>query len=90
MFSLLHDNSSATIFEQTANWKFWREGKAVPAFNYLKYYSMNKSGGIATPFLTSALNGGEWSASCPCRSTPETLLLGSWVGPGIGLDAVEK
>jgi hypothetical protein len=23
------------------------------------------SGGIAPPFLTSALQGGEWSASCP-------------------------
>jgi hypothetical protein len=28
------------------------------------------SGGIAPPFLTSALDGGEWSASRPCRFTP--------------------
>jgi hypothetical protein len=25
---------------------------------------------IAPPFLTSALDGDEWSASCPCRFTP--------------------
>jgi hypothetical protein len=29
------------------------------------------SGGIAPPFLTSALDGGGWSASRPCRFTPE-------------------
>jgi hypothetical protein len=28
------------------------------------------SGGISPPFLTSALDGGEWSASRPCRFTP--------------------
>jgi hypothetical protein len=28
------------------------------------------SEGIASPFLTSALDGGEWSASRPCRFTP--------------------
>jgi hypothetical protein len=29
------------------------------------------SGNIAPPFLTSALDGVEWSASRPCRFTPE-------------------
>jgi hypothetical protein len=29
------------------------------------------SGGIAPPFFASALDGGEWSASRPCRFTPE-------------------
>jgi hypothetical protein len=29
------------------------------------------SGGIAPPFLTSALDGGEWSASCAGRFSPE-------------------
>jgi hypothetical protein len=28
------------------------------------------SGGMAPPFMKSALNGGEWSASRPCRFTP--------------------
>jgi hypothetical protein len=27
-------------------------------------------GGIAPPFLTSSLDGGEWSASLLCRFTP--------------------
>jgi hypothetical protein len=44
---------------------------------------------------TSALDGGEWSASCPCNFTPGervpgTQWLGGWVDPRVGLDAVEK
>jgi hypothetical protein len=39
------------------------------------------SGGIAPPFLTSALNGGEWSASRPCRFTPGERKHGTyWIG----------
>jgi hypothetical protein len=46
-------------------------------------------------FLTSALVGGEWSASRPDRFTlggkaPATNWIGGWVGPGAGLDDVEK
>jgi hypothetical protein len=46
-------------------------------------------------FLTLALTGGEWSASCPCRFTPGerapgTHLIGGWVGPRAGLGEVEK
>jgi hypothetical protein len=42
-------------------------------------------------FLTSALVGGEWSASRPCRFTPEerapgTHWIGGWVGPRAGLE----
>jgi hypothetical protein len=45
-------------------------------------------------FLTSTLVGGEWSASCPGRFTPEerapgTHWIGGWVGPRAGLDDVE-
>jgi hypothetical protein len=40
-------------------------------------------------FLTSALVGGEWSASRPCRFTPGTHLTGGWVGPRAGLDDAE-
>jgi hypothetical protein len=52
-------------------------------------------GGIALPFLTSGLDGGEWSASRPCRFTPgeiapSTHWRGGWVGPRAGLDYVEK
>jgi len=43
--------------------------------------------------LTSALDGGEWSASRPSRFTPKertpcTHWIGVWVGPRTGLDAV--
>jgi hypothetical protein len=37
-------------------------------------------------FLTSALAGGEWSASHPGRFTPGT----HWVDSRVGLDDVEK
>jgi hypothetical protein len=45
-------------------------------------------------FLTSALAGGEWSASRPGRFTSGTRALGAqwlrvWVGPRTGLDDVE-
>jgi hypothetical protein len=46
-------------------------------------------------FLTSALVGGEWSASLPGRFTPEertpdTHWLGGWVDLSAGIDDVEK
>jgi hypothetical protein len=46
-------------------------------------------------FLTSTLEGGEWTASHPGRLTPGerasgTPWVGGWVGPRAGLDAVEK
>jgi hypothetical protein len=45
-------------------------------------------------FLTSALVGGEWSASCrfsftPGERAPGTHWIGGWVGPRAGLDDVE-
>jgi hypothetical protein len=44
----------------------------------------------STIFFTSALAGGEWSASCPGRFTPGTHWIGGWVVPRAGLDEVEK
>jgi len=46
-------------------------------------------------FVTSALDGDEWSASCPGRFTPRerapgTRWIGGWVGPRAGLDTVIK
>jgi hypothetical protein len=46
-------------------------------------------------FLTAELDGGEWLASRLGRFTPGetasgTHWIGGWVGPGDGLDAVEK
>jgi hypothetical protein len=40
-------------------------------------------------FLTSALVGGERSASRPGRFTPGTHWMGGWVDPRAGLDDVE-
>jgi hypothetical protein len=49
----------------------------------------------STFFLTSALVGGEWSASRPGRLTSGeralgTHWIGDWVGPGAHLDNMEK
>jgi hypothetical protein len=46
-------------------------------------------------FLTSAHDGGKWSASCPDRSNPGEIAHGThwmrgWVTPRGGLDAMEK
>jgi hypothetical protein len=46
-------------------------------------------------FLTSALVGGEWSASRPFRFTPGERASGThwirgWVGPSASLDNMEK
>jgi hypothetical protein len=46
-------------------------------------------------FLTSAIAGGEWSASHPGSFTPEerapgTHWIGCWMDPRAGLDDVEK
>jgi hypothetical protein len=52
------------------------------------------SGGIAPPFLTSALDGGQLSASrlgcfSPGEIAPGTHWIGGWVGPRAGLIYVE-
>jgi hypothetical protein len=49
----------------------------------------------STFFLTSALAGGEWSASRPVRFTPGerapgTHWIGGWLDPRAGLDDMEK
>jgi hypothetical protein len=41
-------------------------------------------------FITSGLDGGEWSASCPGEITPITNWIWGWVGPTVGLKAVAK
>jgi hypothetical protein len=53
------------------------------------------SEGIAPPFLTSALDGSEWSASRLYRFTSgekscDIHCIGGWVDLRSGLDAVEK
>jgi hypothetical protein len=40
-----------------------------------------RSGGIASTFLTSALDGGEWSGSLPGRFIPREIARGTyWIG----------
>jgi hypothetical protein len=66
------------------------EGKAIPL------HAMEALGGrgyiAPNSFPTSALDGGEWSASRPGRAftpeerTPGTQCTGGWVGPRAGLD----
>jgi hypothetical protein len=51
------------------------------------------SGGMAPPFLTSTLDGGEWSASGSCLLIPgnravDTQETRRWVGPRFRVDAV--
>jgi hypothetical protein len=53
------------------------------------------SGRIASPFFNWALDGGEWSASHPGRSTsgeiaPGTHEIGGWEGPRSGLDVARN
>jgi hypothetical protein len=53
------------------------------------------SGGIVSSFLTSTLDGGEWSASRPYRFTSEersrgTRWIGCWIDPRAGQDDMEK
>jgi hypothetical protein len=50
---------------------------------------------IAPPFFISALDGVGSSASLPSRYTPRDMAAlthwtGGWVGPSVGLDAVEQ
>jgi hypothetical protein len=72
-------------------------GKVVPVLNYAPRHE-----GVlwewrygSTHSLTSALDGGEWSASRPGRLTPReralgTHWIGGWVGPRAVLDAMVK
>jgi hypothetical protein len=66
--------------------------------NEFKHYAMKVYGGVDAYihiFLTSALAGGEWSASrpgcfIPWERAPGTHWIGAWVGPRAGFDNVEK
>jgi hypothetical protein len=56
---------------------------------------MLECGGLFPSFLTSALDGGNWSASRPYRFTPgerapDTHWIGGWMDPRTGLNAVKK
>jgi hypothetical protein len=77
------------------------EESVVDSFKEL-FFLAPRHGGVlgewmysCTHSLTSALDGGEWSASRPGRFTPRerasgTHWIGGWVGPRAVLDAVVK
>jgi hypothetical protein len=48
------------------------KGKFV---SVMKHYAMIGSGVIVPQFLTSVLDGGEWSVSRPTRLTPEKKMV---------------
>jgi hypothetical protein len=59
----------------------------------IKHYAIKTYGGVDVKshiFLTPALVGEEWSASCSGPFTSGTHLIGDWVGLRAGLDVVEK
>jgi hypothetical protein len=76
----------------------WHKCKAIPVLNEFKYYAMKAYGEVDVLihiFLTSALVGGEWSASrlgscTPGERAPGIHWIGGWVDPRAGLDDLER
>jgi hypothetical protein len=73
------------------------EGKLVHVLNELSTTPRRcmGSGGVASLFLTSAIDGGEWWTSRPSHFTPGVRdpgirCVGGWMDLKAGLDAIEK
>jgi hypothetical protein len=54
-----------------------------------------RSGSVAPPFLTSLLDGEEWSSSYPRHFNPGKIAhdihgIGAWVGTTAGLDIIKR
>jgi hypothetical protein len=71
------------------------KGEVISGLNYLStsHEDVWGSEGIAASFVTSALDGGDWSTSRPCRFTPGEVAPGThskgiWVGPRADLNGV--
>jgi hypothetical protein len=63
VFSLCLANSAMTLSVDGEEFKH----DLIVRMNSLKIYQdVYKGRGITPPFLSSALNGGEWSVQCPC------------------------
>jgi hypothetical protein len=72
--------------------EFNHKVKKVKLSRYTPWRHMGERRYSSYSYLTSALDGGEWSASRPGRAilgerTPGTHWIGGWVGPRAGLDA---
>jgi hypothetical protein len=82
------------LFVMHCSWFTYVKGKAV----LLHAMEALEGRGYIAPysFLTSALDGGEWSASrpghafTPGEKTPGTHWTGGWVGPRAGLDTEDR
>jgi hypothetical protein len=104
--SFINASSTALVIVE---WKEYREGwngKDVKGWGELSlcFFPLNwasRQEGVLGEWryspciLTSALDGGEWSASYSGRFNPReralgTHSIGGWVGPRAGLDAVVK
>jgi hypothetical protein len=74
------------------------KGEVVRVLFLTEHHAMKVYWGVeysSTHSLTSALDGGEWSASLPGRFTPKEIApnthwIGGWVGPRAVLDAMVK
>jgi hypothetical protein len=86
------DDCSTTRGLQTlATVRYSVKGKVVPVFNSaLRHEDVWGVDVYTHVFLTSALVGDEWSASCFGRFTPGTHWKRGWVGPRAGLDDMEN
>jgi hypothetical protein len=70
VFSLLRKSCKDKILEHMSI----KKSKVVPVLNWLSNMPWEIWGSgddIASPFVTSALDGGQWSASRPCHLTSE-------------------
>jgi hypothetical protein len=64
---------------------------SLSLINYTSHGDVLGSGDIASSFLTSSLDGGQWSASRPCRVTPgETAPVTHWIGGWVGYGEQNK
>jgi hypothetical protein len=74
-----------------------QKGKVIPVLS-TEHHAMEAYWGMEVwfhTFLTSALDGGEWSVSRaghfnPRERAPDSHWIGGWVGPRAVLDAVAK
>jgi hypothetical protein len=69
------------------------KGKVIPGLKLIKHPTMKTyrgNGGTAPPFLISALDGSEWSASRPFRLNTYTHFTVNWAHHRADLDVMEK
>jgi hypothetical protein len=74
-----------------AVWRSWKK-KKIKVSCYMPWRLMGERRYNSYSYWTSALDGGEWSASRPGRALPPgkgppVHWIGGWVGPRAGLDA---